>query len=1041
MSAHQLNTEHRPCTSRLRKSAVASATLLVLVGGCRDTLPTATATRRVMPAMASSVVASKIAFATNRGGGNLEIYTMNSDGSGLTRLTNNSAHDWWPAWSPDGAKIAFTTQRNGNDDIYVMNADGSAQTRLTTSQADDSRPAWSPDGAKIAFKSTRDGNTEIYVMNADGSGQTRLTTDPSIDFEPSWSPDGSKIAFVSNRDGDNEIYVMNPDGSGPTQITDNANDDLEPAWSPDGLKIAFASNRHGGLHAIYIMNADGSAPVRVTNANLFDERPSWSSDGTQLAFQRDPGGAGSNSEIFVMNADGSGQMNITNNPAFDAYAAWQWIPVVQSQSKAIAFATNRDGGSLEIYTMNSDGSGLTRLTNNSAHDWWPAWSPDGAKIAFTTQRNGNDDIYVMNADGSAQTRLTTSQADDSRPAWSPDGAKIAFKSTRDGNTEIYVMNADGSGQTRLTTDPSIDFEPSWSPDGSKIAFVSNRDGDNEIYVMNPDGSGPTQITDNANDDLEPAWSPDGLKIAFASNRHGGLHAIYIMNADGSAPVRVTNANLFDERPSWSSDGTQLAFQRDPGGAGSNSEIFVMNADGSGQMNITNNPAFDAYAAWQWIPVVQSQTLAFTSSAPSNAVYNGATYSMSATATSGLQVTFGTTAPSVCAVVGSITSFVGVGTCSVTADQGGNAGFSAAPQVTQTFSVDKAVQTIVFTSVPPSPAYVGTAYSASAAGGASGNPIVFGSLTPAVCSVTGVAVALDAVGGCIIAADQAGDANYAAAPRVTQTFHSADGTAPTASPTLTAGSNPPPAWNTRDVIVTWGWVDEAGGSGIDPASCNVSSTSSGEGTAVTLNATCNDLAGNTGSASFVVRVDKTGPTLNPVVSPNPVILNGAATVTSGAADALSGLVSQGCGALVTNSVGTKSVTCTATDQAGNVTNAAGSYAVNYGFAGFFQPVDNLPTVNVSKAGSAIPVKFSLAGNQGLGIMAPGYPVSALTTCGNTATDDIEQTVTAGASSLSYDALSGQYTYVWKTDKLWVNTCRTLTLKFIDNTTRQANFRFK
>jgi hypothetical protein len=115
---------------------------------------------------------------------------------------------------------------------------------------------------------------------------------------------------------------------------------------------------------------------------------------------------------------------------------------------------------------------------------------------------------------------------------------------------------------------------------------------------------------------------------------------------------------------------------------------------------------------------------------------------------------------------------------------------------------------------------------------------------------------------------------------------------------------------------------------------------------------------------------------------------------------------------------------------------------YKFTGFFAPVDNLPTVNTVKAGSAVPVKFSLGGNQGLNILAAGYPLSTQIACDTSATlDQIEQTVTAGSSSLSYDATSDQYTYVWKTDKSWAGSCRQLTVKLNDGTSHQANFEFK
>ncbi len=269
---------------------------------------------------------------------------------------------------------------------------------------------------------------------------------------------------------------------------------------------------------------------------------------------------------------------------------------------------------------------------------------------------------------------------------------------------------------------------------------------------------------------------------------------------------------------------------------------------------------------------------------------------------------------------------------------------------------------------------------------------------------------------------------------------ADTIAPTASPTQAPAANGV-GWNNGDVAITWNWTDNAGGSGIDFANCTTSSTSTGEGNPITLNATCKDVAGNTGNASYAVKVDKTKPTLSPVVSPNPVLLNGTATVTSGAADALSGLASQSCGALVTNSVGAKSVTCTATDNAGNSNSATVTYNVNYNFSGFFHPVNNLPTFNQVNAGRAIPVKFSLAGNQGLSVFATGYPTSQRTQCNSSAPmDPIEVTVTAGASSLSYDAGSNQYTYVWATNRAWVGTCRQLIVRLIDGTEYKANFRF-
>ncbi len=264
------------------------------------------------------------------------------------------------------------------------------------------------------------------------------------------------------------------------------------------------------------------------------------------------------------------------------------------------------------------------------------------------------------------------------------------------------------------------------------------------------------------------------------------------------------------------------------------------------------------------------------------------------------------------------------------------------------------------------------------------------------------------------------------PTITATATKADSTLYTAD-----------TWTNQTVTVHFTCTD----SGSDIASCPADQTFSTDGT-LTASGTATDNVGNSASTSFgPIKIDKTAPTLAPSVSPNPVLLNGTAIATAGATDTGSEIASQSCGAVLTNAVGTKTVTCMATDVAGNTAMANAQYSVIFNFTGFFQPVDNPPVMNQMNSGRAVPIKFRLNGNQGLNIFAAGYPTSQQIQCTSLAPiDSVEQTTTAGSSSLSYDAATNMYNYVWKTENSWQGTCRQFTVQFIDGQSYTLLFKF-
>ena len=274
------------------------------------------------------------------------------------------------------------------------------------------------------------------------------------------------------------------------------------------------------------------------------------------------------------------------------------------ETSLIAYGAADTDGRQQIFVVKPDGTGKRRLTQEGKQNFFPAWSPDGKRIAFTSDRSGSHQIWVMEADGSNPRQLTT-EGENMVPTWSPDGKRLAFGSNRTGHFEIWVTDADGSHQKQLTkTDTGVgNNAAAWSPDGRRIAFSSTRSGHVAIWVMDPDGGHLTQLTtpygDRYPDSNVPAWSPDGTKIAFWSGLERRYGNVWVMDADGGNRKQLTDqpAGVNCDEPAWSADGRNMMFGSNrPGSEGIGN--WIMDADGSNQRVLTTNTNARGRPSWQ-----------------------------------------------------------------------------------------------------------------------------------------------------------------------------------------------------------------------------------------------------------------------------------------------------------------------------------------------------------------------------------------------------------------------------------------------------------
>lgn len=471
----------------------------------------------------------------------------------FAKLTSAAGIETSPSLSPDGKWIVYAS----GGDIQLQAIGGQVPINLTKDEpAADAQPAFSPDGELIAFQSARGGGG-IFVMGRTGESVRRLT---NHGFDPAWTPDGRFVVFATaatndpdNRASVSEGWKVEIATGKMTRIT--AGDLMQPDVSPNGHRIAYWAlpvtieaprEFSGSDRDLWTIRLDGSDPVRVTDDAATDWSPTWSPDGRFLYFASDRAGSMNLWRIAIDEASGRvrGQPEAITTPS-----SWLGFISRSGDGRRFAYAAfdfTRNVGRVPFDPVGGTVTGTPEPLTVGTLDWrFPEPSPDGTSVVLASYHR-QEDLYVVRRDGSGLRHLTNDSAKDRRPHWSPDGSQIAFYANRGGAFSLWTINPDGSGLRQRVSRAEALIAPVWSPDGSRLIATQLAARRNFIFALRDDVvSEPIETLPRHPDPAQAfraySWSPDGRMIA--GDVAGGEIWIYSFDtktysriADGAVPV-------------------------------------------------------------------------------------------------------------------------------------------------------------------------------------------------------------------------------------------------------------------------------------------------------------------------------------------------------------------------------------------------------------------------------------------------------------------------------------------------------------------------
>jgi tricorn protease len=469
--------------------------------------------------------------------------------------------------------VVFTS----GEDIWTAPLEGGDAMRLTIHDGHERYPKFSPDGSLIAFTGDYDGNTDVYVMNSKGGNITRVTFHPGVDEVVGWHPVKNKIIFNSGMNSTTrytKLFLISPDGTGLEELI--LYDASRGSFSPDGKMIAYnkvgTENRTwkrytGGLaQEIYIYNFETNTEENITNFRGTDRMPMWIGSTVYFVSDRDR-----YLNIYSYNTESKEINQLTSHNDYD---------VLRSSARKDKIVYEK-GGKIWILDINNKKSSEIKIKINSdAPETRPYIqnlieniqgfdiSPSGIRALVVAR----GEVYsIPKSSGITQNISNNCGARDKDAAWSNDGQKIAWLSDKSGEYEIYIQNADRTGEAVKMTSHKDGYRHTlrWSPDDKKIAFA---DQTLRCYILDVNSKQVTEVDqakyENADESLyhkaiyDYNWSPDSKYLAYSKMNKDMVYQIYIYSLENKKVYPVSDGLYYDFNPVFTKDGEHLIFVSD-----------------------------------------------------------------------------------------------------------------------------------------------------------------------------------------------------------------------------------------------------------------------------------------------------------------------------------------------------------------------------------------------------------------------------------------------------------------------------------------------